>query len=391
MNPTLEYNTLQSTFCGRVFYDDDIPWETIPQDAAIFFCGDISKLPPKTASHAGSRLKVIRELSSNHSESDTCQSTIGLGHVPINHHNAAIYFRNVLSPETDYFTTIHSEHEFQRLTESDKPSHSLRKGIYLSKVHTSSAGETKFNLLRCSTNLSGPTLAFGSTDTEILALANTLATQHFSHPAEFNHVLAQVYSNTTVQSGSTTKERKARIKAHADKTKDMPRNGMIAFCTIYSSDVYNHQRSRSDTFDYQYKNISVLTRLRFRLKDSVRGPETLEREFSVPLYPNSILMIPLSTNRLYTHETVPPSLDISNIPTRLGYVIRCSDTAAVFRDGKTFIVREAGEEVEMGRPSGDDVAGLRERYFRENTTDEVVEYGDVNFSLNNGDYTRPME
>lgn len=102
-------------------------------------------------------------------------------------------------------------------------------------------------------------------------------------------------------------------------------------------------------------------------------------------------MIPLSTNRLYTHETVPPALDISNIPTRLGYVIRCSATAAVFRDGKTFIVREGGEEVEMGSPGGGDVGWLRERYFRENTTDEVVEYGDVGFSLNNGDYMRPVE
>lgn len=387
MNHTSEYNNLQLTFCGHVFYDDNIPWETIAKDATIYFCGDFSRLSETTAAHAGLRLKVVKELSYNHCESDTCQF-IGIGQVPVNQHNAAVYFRGVLNPEIDYFNTIHSEHTFQCLTESDKPNQSLRKGIYLSKVYTTGV-ETRFNLLRCSTNLDGPTLNFASTDQEILKLANNLAKQQFSHPAVFNHVLAQVYENTTVKSGHTVKERKARIKSHADKTKDMPRNGMIAFCTIYSSDVYNHKRSLTDPFDYQYKKISVLTRLRFRLKELVQG-ETLAPEFTVLLYPNSILMIPLSTNRLYTHEIVPPTLDVANIPTRLGYVIRCSDTEAVFRDGKTFIMRE-GVEVEMSKPSQDDIACLKALYFRENTTDELLSYKDINFSLNNGDYMKPVE
>ncbi|KFY23844.1 hypothetical protein V493_05600 [Pseudogymnoascus sp. VKM F-4281 (FW-2241)] len=382
-----EYNALQLSFCGRVFHDDNIPWEAIAQDATIYFCGDLSKLSKKTANYIGLRLRVVKELAYNQCESDTSQF-IGIGQIPVNQHNVAVYFRGVLGPEIDYFDTIRSEHTFQSLTESNKPDQSFRKGIYLSKVYNAGE-ETRFNLLRCSTNLGGPTLNLASTDKEILKLANNLAKQHFSHPAAFNHVLAQVYENTTVKSGHTFKERKARIKSHADKTKDMPRNGMIAFCTIYSSDVYNHDRSPTDLFDYQHKKISVLTRLRFKLKESVQD-KTLTSQFTVLLYPNSILIIPLSTNRLYTHEIVPPPLEIANIPTRLGYVIRCSDTEAVFKHGKTFIMRE-GVEVEMDKPNEDDIASLKTLYYRENTTDELVSYNDINFSLNNGDYMKPME
>jgi hypothetical protein len=275
------------------------------------------------------------------------------------------------------------------LTESNKPDRSFRKGIYLSKVQKA-AEETRFNLLRCSTNLDGPTLNFGSTDQEIIELVNNLAVQHFSRPAAFNHVLAQIYENTKLYgpTGDVVKEKKARIKSHADKTKDMPSNGMIAFCSFYSDDVYTHETSPTDPFDYQYKGTSVLTRLRFQLKKTVVDHSLIE-QFTVVLYPNSILMIPLSTNRLYTHEILPPSLDVDNIPTRLGYVIRCSDTEAVFKNGKTFILRD-GKEIELERPIPKGVYNLKGLYFQENTTDEVISYQDINFSLNDGDYTEPM-
>lgn len=112
---------------------------------------------------------------------------------PVNLHNLAIYFRQALT-RTDYFNAIKSEHKFQSLRESNKPNQSFRKGIYLSKVQKTSE-ESRFNLLRCSTNLDGPTLNFGPTDQEIIELANDLARQHFSGPAKFNHVLAQIYEN----------------------------------------------------------------------------------------------------------------------------------------------------------------------------------------------------
>ena len=45
-----------------------------------------------------------------------------------------------------------------------------------------------------------------------------------------NHVLAQIYQNTTVREVP----KKACIPAHSDKTKDMPmEDELIAFCTLY--------------------------------------------------------------------------------------------------------------------------------------------------------------
>jgi len=119
------------------------------------------------------------------------------------------------------------------------------------------------------------------------------------------------------------KEKKAKIKQHSDKTKDMPSNGLIAFVTFYSDNIESLIDQKSpDDHEYMYKSTTVLTSLLFKRKDDaiVEGPE----KFSVPLYPNSVLLIPLSTNRTYTHEIVPSTLPVARIPVRLGYVIRCS-------------------------------------------------------------------
>lgn len=89
------------------------------------------------------------------------------------------------------------------------------------------------------------------------------------------------------------------IKAHSDKTKDMPRNALIAFTSFYSKPIATRQ-SNTDIFDVCYKGTSVLTRLHFRLKDLVKDDKFV-KEFTVTLYPNSVFVIPLSTNRLYTH------------------------------------------------------------------------------------------
>lgn len=89
----------------------------------------------------------------------------------------------------------------------------FRKGIYLSEVDTE--GDTsQFHLLRCSTNLSGPTLAFADEDRDILRKVNKLAEQNFEHQTHLNHVLAQVYENTvTVNDLNKQKEHKAKIKS----------------------------------------------------------------------------------------------------------------------------------------------------------------------------------
>ncbi|WP_210739935.1 hypothetical protein [Nocardia coubleae] len=85
--------------------------------------------------------------------------------------------------------------------------------------------------MRCSTNLSGPTEGFGPTDTSIVDALNNEAATVFRGYAPLNHVLAQIYHNTPAMAGR--KQSKAKISAHADKTKDMPVGGIMAFCTFY--------------------------------------------------------------------------------------------------------------------------------------------------------------
>src|SRR4029079_19277194 len=137
------------------------------------------------------------------------------------------------------------------------------------------------NLLRCSTNLDGPTDSFRATDNEIISKVNNICEQFFQTKTDLNHVLAQVYNNAKIEG----KERKAKISEHSDKTKDMPRNGLIAFTTFYE---FNDQtlkelkHPKDNPFDYYYKDASVLTRLRFRLKKDVSDPN-LCKQFDVIL------------------------------------------------------------------------------------------------------------
>jgi len=86
-------------------------------------------------------------------------------------------------------------------------------------------------LLRCSTNLSGPTDNFRATDRHIVDALNQEAALVFSEVAPLNHVLAQIYQNTLAD--AEKKQAKARISSHADKTKDMPGDGAMVFCTFY--------------------------------------------------------------------------------------------------------------------------------------------------------------
>ncbi len=313
--------------------------------------------------------------------------------VPINLHNAAVYYRDCLgaiSPtNTNYFDSLQVKHKFQSLTEGNKPGKSFRNGIYLSEVEIDE-DTSKFHLLRCSTNLDGPTLAFADEDREILTEVNKLADRNFTQKANLNHVLAQVYNNTfIVNDADKVKERKAKIRSHSDKTKDMPANGLIAFCTFYSSNISDYKAPLRNRFDRCYRDISVLTKLKFKLKDEARHLP-LVQEFSVPLYHNSVLLIPLSTNRYWTHETCPPSLPVGKFPTRLGYVIRCSNTSAVFRDGTTYIQREGKEDVKLEKPMQEDISGLKKLYQAENITINHIEYKDIFFSMNEGDYKRPI-
>jgi len=130
-----------------------------------------------------------------------------------------------------------------------------------------------------------------------------------------------------------------------------------------------------------------LTRLRFRLKKCVND-DTLTKNFDVILYPNSVFLMSLLTNRLYTHEIIPSNLPIDKLPIRLGYVIRCSKTKAVFKDNQIYIDYD-GELIKLDEPVDGQIWELKGMYIKENSSDESITYERTNFSLNNGDYIKP--
>ncbi|MFH7597940.1 hypothetical protein WDV06_22950 [Streptomyces racemochromogenes] len=357
----------------------------------VYLCGDVAGVSRERLRPAD-RVFVIRELSTGYDEADpgVPWTVVGLGRVPLRVHGAGVHYRRFFDPEADHFGRIRAEHAFQSLTESTKPGTAHRSGIYLTPV-TRSGDELHFRLLRCSTNLSGPTENFRPTDTRIVEELNREAATLFRDPAPLNHVLAQVYHNTAATAGR--KQSKARISAHADKTKDMPVNGIMAFCTFYDR-LDGLRPLDEDAFDHGVKGVSGLTRLRFRLKEPAAehaggAAGALPAEFTVTLHPGSVFFMPLSTNRLYTHEIRPSPLDAELLPTRLGYVVRCSSTEAVHKDGRTFL-KAAGDPVELGPPTPAGMDELRALYAEENRSSSAVDYGDAfTFSMNTGDYRAP--
>ena len=347
----------------------------------VYVCGDLSLRAQIAKALAGAAsCSVIDDLSTGGGNGGDLGPTVRRGMIPISHHGLGVQYRDVWGCKP-LFWSVRQAHEFQELTESTKPSTAHRTGIYLTPVVDVPGCARKFRLLRCSANLRGPTDTFRQADWAIVDRVNELARQAFDDPAPLNHVLAQIYHNTP--------EFKAKIKAHADKTKDMPANGLFAFCTFY--DGLSPERRDPADFDHKYKKASVLTDLVFRRKPGV-GAAGLPDTFSVKLYPGSVFLMPLSTNRLYTHEIRPSTLSADKIPTRMGYVIRCSDTQAVHTaEGETCIVgRDGGLTPMRGAPTDEEMAELRDLYYRENLTDEVVDYGDTYFSMNKGDYLQPL-
>ncbi|MGC4944934.1 hypothetical protein ACLQ2N_01780 [Streptomyces sp. DT224] len=296
-----------------------------------------------------------------------------------------VYHPRFFAPDGGHFRRIRAEHAFQSLTESTKAGTAHRTGIYLTPV-TREGDALHFRLLRCSTNLSGPTENFRSTDTEIVDALNREADTLFRGHAPLNHVLAQTYHNT--RATTERKQTKARISSHADKTKDMPRNGIMAFCTFYDR-LDGLSPMADDPYDYGVGRASALTRLHFRLKDPAAERDDLPAQFTLTLHPGSVFFMPLSTNRLYTHEVRPSTLNAEYLPTRLGYVVRCSSTEAVHRDGRTYL-KGAGGPVELEQPTEAGMAELRALYAEENRSTSFIDYGDrFRFSMNAGDYRAP--
>ncbi|KAJ3161324.1 hypothetical protein HDU86_007106 [Geranomyces michiganensis] len=359
---------------------------TSDNNRAVYLCGDMSGHDMAGLKHHQS-VQVIKELSNNVKDSLGQPKAVSIGEIPIDIHGLGFLIREHFPPQSSlgYFEKLLEAHKFQNLTEGNKSGSSFRKGIYLTRVSTSESGDDRsFHLLRCSTNLDGPTENFTTVDEELVHKANITCSNLFNNPAPLNHVLAQVYENSFVGD----KDKKARIKAHSDKTKDMPENGLIAFCTFYSKDLYDISKaSLGNKFDRVYKDTSVLTQLRFKRKKCVPSQSDLPEKFNIKLYNNSMFVIPLSTNRLYTHKIAPPSLPSDKIPTRLGYVIRCSKTEAFYKNGATYVTMP--EPALLAPPTETDRAQLKELYLQENLTDRTPDYGTVLYSLNAGDYLEP--
>jgi hypothetical protein len=155
----------------------------------------------------------------------------------------------------------------------------------------------------------------------------------------------------------------------------------MAFCTFYDH-LDRLDPLPDDPFDRGHRGISGLTRLRFRHKENAE-------QFTITLYPHSVFFVPLSTNRRYTHEIVPSGLDAARLPTRLGYVVRCSRTEAVHEGGRTFLPRDQ-TRVELAAPTPEGMDDLRRLYAEENRTSAHIDYGDrFGFSMNAGDYQAP--
>ena len=420
---TLEDKELEQQFCGQVVVTgaDATRLSCMSLNSAgktLYVCGDLAQTRKEDVARLlalAKRVMVVGQLSFNmhnveskHGEYKDCSwPVVDVGRVPLLVHGMGVFYRRFFNPSLNYFDAINSEHEFQSLTESTKPGTAHRTGIYLTPVSPSEKGDDglHFRLLRCSTNLSGPTDNFRSTDCAIVDALNQEAAELFDGAAPLNHVLAQIYWNKVATADH--KMTKAKISSHADKTKDMPRSGIMAFCTFYSELERRLERSDSRPFDWTFKQqTSGLTTLQFRLKKCVadRPGCTLQPAFTVCLYPDSVFIMPLTTNRLYTHEIRPSVLGAELLPTRLGYVVRSSLKECFHVNGGTFLKVQPGVGsmkhgqsenetvlVPLEPATQDGVAELRKMYMRENRTDEIVDYGDrFLFSLNAGDYSRPI-
>lgn len=388
-------------FAGHMF-DTVEAFNHFAQPGTILYIyGDIESILDRLDRSNVNKIYIIKGISwpiTNHQDIEY----ISCCQIPVNIHGVGVFFKTLFPDgDKDYYKSITEEHEFQSLTESNKPGVSHRKGIYITNVSKKSeyGNDLFFRLLRCSTNLSGPTDNFRDTDKEIINKVDKVQHLFFENSVTLNHVLAQTYHNSVDEKG---KSRKAKISQHSDKTKDMPDQAIIAFCTFYKdyhigkfNDINpDINRSRDDPYDYLYKNgTSILTKLRFKLKPEVADTKYDEKQFDITLYPNSVFLMSLKTNRLYTHEIVPSGLPANILPTRLGYVIRCSETRAIFDDKlQQTTMHKNGIGIEpLEEPTTEGIQEVKNLYYIENTTIQHVDYRDkFYFSLNKGDYMKPI-
>jgi hypothetical protein len=347
-HPDLEL--LKQEFCGRVITSAVC---SLNNEDLIYVAGDIPHDLPGT-------VFIIDEFC----EIENCSYPV-VSHLQVPRRKRDCLWIPHFFPDKDYFHRVTQEHQLLPLTESKKPGVAHRTGRYFSKGNEANTNE-EYHLMRCSTNMAGPTQMFTDTDHEITNQVQGVVDTFFREKVDMNHVLAQVYWNQKVK--------KARISAHSDKTKDMPHHAVIAFCTFYDSTERRHNNNRDPNLQW--------SRLLFRSKADPSDT------FTIILFPGSLFIIPLSVNRMYTHEIVPSELPSEQLPTRLGYVVRCSKTRAKWMDDATHIwCTDSSTWKKMMPLTNEDERRIRQWYLEENTGILPVKYPPlVLCSMNQGDY-----
>lgn len=416
LSPLNPKSVLASQFFGTIVdWDSDGRKVFDFSQKTVFLAGDMATMDMttlQTTLQDASRVFVLRQVSKN-IPADIPWPIVSEGRAPLDVHGVGVFFRCFFEQdkqEQSHFACIQKEHKFQHLTESNKPGVAYRTGAYLTNVTEHYSGTSqdeqdnakyKFHMLRCSSNFQGPTLNFGPHDRFLVGAVNREAKALFDHPAELNHVLGQIYNNQAANAeAGVKKDIKAKIKDHSDKTKDMPRNGVMVFCTFYNS-MEGLRPMKHDPFDFGRKTVgggSALTELVFHLKECVKQKNGggdghhYKTKFSLKLAPDSAFFMPLSTNRIYTHEIRPAQLPVEQLPTRLGYVVRCSNMEAIATRNEPTMIQEkaTGEWVPLERPTSVGMEELRKMYAQENRTADFIDYGDkFIFSMNKGDYLVP--
>lgn len=383
----VELDYIKNNFCGNVCVEHtqlNYRWST---DTILYLTGNIGEIMLTMRDNTYKEINIIRDFSINYGCYLASSKIISIGQVPIKIHLMGVYLRDVFG-DKKYFESLALEHQLHK---------SYGKNIYISNVQTHN-NEIRFRLLRGSTNIDGPTENMRTSDHEILVRTNDISSQFFGDCAKLNHISVHIENNCANRVNATG------ISRHSDKTMDMPRNGLIAFCSFYKNydpiDGFigrQYIRSTTDMFDHLYKGSTVLSILRFRLKASVVDPylaSTLTKQFDVTLYPNSLFIMSLTTNRLYTHEIISPSLPIDILPTRMTYVMRCSNVEAVYTDNQVYITETKDVTVETRIPlvkgTYKDIDNLKNIHYKENNTDELMNYGKIYFSMNLGDYQEAL-
>ncbi len=147
-------------FCGTVIAPRDLARGAPDlRGKTVYLCGDLARARELAPSLAAAD-RVLAVVDGSHGDDagdgDRAWSVVDKARVPLLVHGVGVFFRRFFDPDVDYFERICTEHDFQDLTQSNKPGRAHRTGLYLSPVERR-GDALHFRLLRCAANLSGPT------------------------------------------------------------------------------------------------------------------------------------------------------------------------------------------------------------------------------------------